>query len=430
MKDLVSFLLRLAGVGGKFAAMMVLARYASPSEVGLFGLFFAAVNLLVFVIGLDFHLFSVRELVARRSASGKLRVIATQGLLDLVLYSVFALGVFMVQSSPIGPQLPLHLGWLTVIVIADHLSQEFSRLFLILRQPHASNVIYAVKTGLWGWLAAAAIFGGILPARVESFYALWLGCNVLAIIGGALLLSLTLSGARASLPPAIGKVFRRGFAISRYYYATSIALMVVAYVDRFIVADVAGLGQAGLYTFWHSIVSLLPVAVYAMAGMHFLPVLVEAFQRRRIEEFRIGALNFARKTLLISAIFGIGILATFRIVPTILGKPEFEASYLLVALLVGTYAANAAWQVPYQVLYSAQRDRFLAYSLTAISVAIIPLTYVAARFGGIEGAALVGLITNGTILLVLSRQAARELGVGALNVSLIGRLLPRKTTGR
>ncbi len=430
MTGFVSLILRLGGVGGKFAVLLVLAREAGARTVGEFSLFFGAVNVLTFVIGLDFHLFSVRELLLRRSLSARLRVVAAQATVDGSLYLIVCAIGFVIWATGLGRSSGLPLGWLLAVVIGDHLALELSRLFQIVRHPHAANVIYAAKSGLWGWFGGALVLAGLASPNVTPFYALWVACDLLAIVGGLIYLRHFARGARPSLPSNLFAWFRRGLSVSRFFYVTSVATMVFAYIDRFMIAAWVTVADAGKYSFWQSIAGLLPIVTFAMAGMHYLPVLVESYKRNRLHDFEDAASAFMRRSLLLSCLCSAGILLIAPWIPVLLGRPEFVVDRAFVALLLVASSANAMWQVPYQVLYSAQEDRFLAAALIGLTILSIVADIAVIPFASTFGAACVSAVVNVVIFLVLQRSAKRHLGRASRTVTSgapIASLPPRET---
>lgn len=408
MRSFVSLFLRLAAVGGKFLAMLVLADVGSTKEVGNFALFFGAINVLLFAIGLDFHQFTIRELLARRTLAGRARIILGQAALDGSIYALILIAALIFATAGGSSLIPLPLGWFVAILVCDHLSQELSRLFLVLRHAHTANIIYAIKTGLWGWVGAATIYLGWVDASAESFYLAWLLADILAIAVGVVLALRLLSGVAAGLPPTYFTWVKRGLKISRLFYVTSVATMCLAYLDRFVIAQIVSIEQVGLYAFWQSIASLVPVVVFAMAGMHFLPLLVEASKQGRRDEFIRLRHSFLARTIGISLAAGAAVLVGSPWVPDLLGKQEFAADVLLVGMLVGAACLNSLWQVPYQVLYSANDDRYLAVTLTLTTVAALLLNMAIVGTFGITGAATISMVINGLVYVALDRRARRH----------------------
>lgn len=419
LSSLSGLIARLAGVGGKFVVTFVLAREAGAAAVGEFALFFGAVNILVFLIGLDFHLFSIRELLLRQTAAGRLRVMGGQLAVDGSIYGVFIVLALLAGLTGVASLLPVPLGWLVAITIGDHLASQFSRAFMMLRRPHLANLIYAAKSGLWGWVGCAAIFAGFLPADLEPFYLLWLVFDVAAIVLGVAAMRLAMRGARLSRPGNMSGWFQRGFRTSRYFYATSVSTMLIAYLDRFVIAGNAGVAEAGVYAFWQSIAGLLPIVVYAVAGMHYLPILVESYKRRRMEEFHSAAAGFLKQTVALCLMTGALVLILSPWIAGMVGKPEIQFDRSLILLLLVGAMGNALWQVPYQILYSAGEDKFLAATLILITAVWGIADFVVIPFAGIHGAAAIVATANLIIYLWLQRTAAQHLESGARGLSAV-----------
>jgi O-antigen/teichoic acid export membrane protein len=407
-----SLALRMLGVSGKFVAVLVLARLGGARDVGEFGLFFAAINVLLFAIGFDFHLFTVRELLAQREPGARLRVILGQVALDsgiyaLVLCAGWSLSILYGERLASVPIL-----WFVVILVLDHCTQELSRLFTVLRRPEAANVIYALKTGMWAWFAAAAVYLQALPARASSFYGFWIGGDLIALAAGLMLAARIFSGQRASLPAGLRAWIARGLGISWRFYASSVAIMCLAYIDRFVVARQISLAEAGRYAFWQSVVSLVPVVVYALAGMHFLPRLIEAYKHEQRAQFAAYRRQFMQRTVSASLLAAAALLLISPWVSTLLGKPAFGMSPLLVGALLLGACLSALWQVPYQVLYSASDDRFLALAVPTATAFATLLSFTLIAAAGIAGAVLANATSNAVMYLLLDRRSRRHFSSG------------------
>jgi O-antigen/teichoic acid export membrane protein len=372
--DLSSVFFRLGAVGGKFIAMLVLADVGGSKEVGEFALFFGAVR---------------------------------QFGLDIVLYILTFIVACGFHYFGFASELPVPLFIFVAILIADHAAQELSRLCLVFQRANASNAVYALKTGLWGWFGAAAIYFGAARPEAETFYRLWLLADILAILLGLAAAFSMFSGARPSMPRPWAAWVKGGLHVSKWFYITSVSSMAISYADRFIIARQVSISQVGLYSFWQSIVSLLPVVVYAAVGMQALPQLVEAAKRGRNSQLHALHSAFSKKTFRISVVTGSIILGISPYMAALIGRPEFQATPLLVIFLVGGAIMNAYWQVPYQILYSKHEDRLLAVALTTLAIITTSSNIICVPFFGIVGAAGVSFFANGAIFLWLRRAAAR-----------------------
>jgi hypothetical protein len=199
-RSLISVGLRLGGVAGKFVAVVVLAMQSGTDQVGRFTLFFSAINLFVFVIGLDLYQFVIRELLARRSPAGRLRVLFGQQAFNACIYGLVLLLAIPAVAFSGGTIFEVPLWWFVLVLITDHAAQEMSRIFIVLSRPFHANVIYVAKTGGWAWIGAAIGLLSNKPLHAESFYPLWLMMNVGALIYGVLVLRTSFRSVRSSLP--------------------------------------------------------------------------------------------------------------------------------------------------------------------------------------------------------------------------------------
>jgi O-antigen/teichoic acid export membrane protein len=409
LASFISLGLRLGGVAGKFVAILALARLSGAAEVGEFTLFFSAINVLVFVVGLDFHLFVFREVLARRTSAGQLRIILGHQLLNLGVYVVLLTAGSLVVWVAGGRILELPLVWLIAILITDHAAQELSRIFVALSRPTHANVIYVVKTGAWAWLGAVLGLTGHVPLNAETFYPLWFAANIIAIVYGVVALTQALGVERASLPSRYGRWVLHGIRVSSFFYATSVATSALGALDRFVIAGSHSVSATGLYSFWQSAASLIPIAAYAMVGMHILPHLVRAYQRGSWVDFAELHHNFLARSLWVSIPMAGLLVVAAPIATRVMGLSEIEPSILLVGLLAFTAVMTTLWQVPFQVLYSGRNDALLAGVLVSTAVLSFLLNLLVVPAAGVLGAAAIGAAANLGLYVVLAGKARRLL---------------------
>lgn len=405
LQSLISLGLRLGGVAGKFVAILVLGARSGAAEVGEFTLFFSAINVLVFVVGLDFHQFVFREVLARRTPSGQLRVILGHQALNLCIYLLLLLAGVVALVMTEGRAFGLPLPWLVVILITDHAAQELSRVFIVLSRPTEANVIYVSKTGAWAWAGALLGFAGDGPVHAESFYPLWLAANLAAIAYGAVTLGRMLRPARVSFPPHYLRWIGRGVRVSSLFYLTSVATSAFGALDRFVIAGSRSVSATGLYSFWQSAASLIPVAAYAMAGMHFLPRLIQAYQSGSSSDFAALHRRFLVHSLWVALPIAALLMLVAPLAPLVIGRGDLEPSLTLVGPLAFTAVMTALWQVPYQVLYSGRKDAPLATLIVVVAGGSFLLNLVIVPAAGVLGAAAIGAAANLGLYLALDAKA-------------------------
>jgi O-antigen/teichoic acid export membrane protein len=408
LRSAISVVLRVGGVGGKFVAVVALAADGGASEVGKFTLFFGAVNLLVFVVGLDFYQFIFRELIGRQSKDDRAQVLCGQLLFSLVIYSFLGLlAVYLSWSSV--PVLGLPIGWLVLVLVSDHAAQEMSRIFTVLSLPNAANIVYAIKTGAWAWIGVGYALMSGTPLTADFFYPMWLVANLLALLYGGLVLRSELEGARPGLPPEFRVWLFRALRVGSVFYVASVSAITMGTIDRFVIAGNSSIADVGLFGVWHGVSSLIPVIVYAIAGMHFLPRLIRAYQSGSREEFLGFRRSFFLQSACISGIGAVVITALAQVLPDLLGKSDLASPPLLVVTLCLAAIATALWQVPYQVLYSSRNDVFLAIALSGSALMNVLLNLMLVPKFGIVAAASVAAFSNAALFIALSAKAGASL---------------------
>jgi O-antigen/teichoic acid export membrane protein len=407
VRSLTSLGFRLAGVAGKFVAIVVLAAGSSATEVGKFTLFFSAINILVFVISFDFYQFVFREVIARRTPAGRLRVLFGQQIFNGMIYGIVLATALAISASGWPAIFDLPVFWLAAVLITDHAAQELSRIFTVLARPTHANIIYAIKTGAWAWAGAAVGVFSDSPLRADTFYPLWLGANLIGILIGLGVMVFEFRAITPSLPPRYRDWLTRGVWMSSPFYATSLATICLGLIDRFIIAGSQTVAAAGIYSFWQSAASLIPIILYAVCGMHFLPRLMTAVQRGQHAEFRELRQKFLTRSLVVSAILASVLLLCAPLIPALIVRSEMGAPRLLVVLLVTAAVMTALWQVPYQALYSRRDDTFLAVSIVSVTSLSVVFNLLLVPLGGAMSAAGVAAAASTGLFLILSGREHR-----------------------
>ena len=125
IKEFINVFLRGLTLFLKFSLTILLIRYFSVEDYGLFSLIQSTVIILTFVVGLDYYNFSHREMIRSEFKDFNLHL-NQQLLIYFIAYlAVIPLAYFLLSTLRLENYLILIL-----LVIAEHLSQEFYRILI------------------------------------------------------------------------------------------------------------------------------------------------------------------------------------------------------------------------------------------------------------------------------------------------------------
>src|SRR5215510_10278604 len=169
----------------KLALTLALARLLTPEEVGLFNLITSALAILVFALGLEYHYFTIRELI-EQPFNRRAAILRDQFVLHATALAV-ALPLFVLLSvSGALTRLPQWLlPWLLVLVVLELFANEAGIALVALARPVQSNVVLFIRSGIWVYVAigAAALWPEFrrLPALLAA-WTLGASCSLIAAL--------------------------------------------------------------------------------------------------------------------------------------------------------------------------------------------------------------------------------------------------------
>jgi len=398
--------LRLVTLGARFLFIFFLARYLAPDSVGYYGLFTAAVGYAMYCVGLDFHLYMTREIIAA-SAERRGALIKNQILLSSVLYLGFIpLALVLLRWTGWPEWL---LWWFIPILILEHVNQEIYRLLIALSRQTLASLQLFIRQGSWAVAAVALMFFFPECRRLDLVMAFWAGAGILAVAIGVLTLMQTRMGGWRM--PVDRRWIVNGIRVSLAFLVATLSLRGIQTIDRYWVESLAGIEVAGAYVLFFGMVSALTVFLDAGVFAFAYPDLVRLAQNGAHDAMRRRMRQMMLQILAASALFG---LASWLMLPLLLdwiGHPLYRESLDLYSWLFAATVLNAVGLVPHYALYAHRCDRTIILShVSAILVFLLagwllaPGLGVAAVPAGLCIAFLVIFVWKGLAWRLLDRN--------------------------
>lgn len=183
LSRLSNIALRGATLASKFLLVFFLARYLTAGELGLYGLLTATIAYALYLVGLDFYIYTTREI----AKIGELRfggLLKNQIAMTAALYAVFLPSLLTIFAMKLLPwQLAV---WFFVLLVLEHINQEIGRLLIALSQQHAASLNLFLRSG--SWPLAAILLMSLHPGfkSLNSVLLLWIIGDLLALTFSAL----------------------------------------------------------------------------------------------------------------------------------------------------------------------------------------------------------------------------------------------------
>jgi len=235
--------LRVVSLGSRFLLIILLAKSMLAEDFGFYGLFAGAVNYLMYVVGIDFYTYNVRDLVTRPTSTWR-ALLRDQGMLYAATFAIVTGGSLLLWAgNVIGGGT---LIWLLLLLATEHMAQELNRLMIIAGKVLQSSLALFIRSGLWVLVLAALWWQNpTAPLQVQQVFTLWLGGGVLAIVWSLYCLRHVLCDRSSAGAPVDWPRLREGIRVAALFFAGTLVLKFASTADRFLVEHFAGLAAVG-----------------------------------------------------------------------------------------------------------------------------------------------------------------------------------------
>lgn len=373
-KNLVNISLRGLTLGSRFLFVFFLARFISPEKLGLYGLFSAAVGYALYFVGLDFYTYVTRAAI-KSSKDEWGWMLKNQGALSAVMYLVFfPLSVVLFKFDLLPSELFL---WFFVILILEHVNQEFGRFFIAVSEQLVSSLVLFFRQGSWAVLIVVLMVLEPQTRTLHFVLAAWAVGGILALAVG--IYRLRSMGVRGWNRPLDWIWVKRGLIVCIPLLGATLALRGVQTVDRYWLQALADTRMVGLYVLYMSIASTLLAFLDAGVFAYAYPALIRCFQSNQDQEFKK---QLGKMLILTVTACGIFSLVSLILLPHLLrwiGNDFYLAHQDLYGWVLSAMVINCIGMVFHYALYAQGRDRpIIASHLASIAVFIV-VTWLASR---------------------------------------------------
>lgn len=392
---------RACTLASRAVLIVFFARFLTPAELGLYGLFTVSIALVLYVLGFDFYNYVTRELLSRPREYWP-AMLRDQALFHLATYAIVLPALLVLFASNL---LPWALGgWFYTLLILEHVSQELYRLLLTNSQSFLANVALFLRAGAWIFIYVGI---GVVyaPARCLTSVWLWWAAGSVAGIVVSLLSLADLPWRLALKTPINFPWLRRGIRISGRLLGGTLSLWGITTFDRYLLQHYRGFDAVGVYSFYMSVAGAIVVFVDAGIVAPLYPALVSAAasdpqQYARLRRRFSRSVWFGSLTLAIAAAIAIRPVLWFINRPAYSGHLEILWVLLLFAVLsVATRPATYA-------LYAHKCDNQLVLTSFGGLVTLALLGPVLTSTKGIAGMAFTVCISM--TVIVLGRAACER----------------------
>jgi O-antigen/teichoic acid export membrane protein len=389
----------------KFLLMLYMASFLDYRSIGILGLFQSSVVIFTKIAGLGLY-FSFNRQLPSLAAQDQRSLVRRQYTIYLLVYGVLASLILIGAQIAQQPMVPI----LVFIVIAclEHLLFECSQTLFALQRPMAANLVYCGGTSFW---VLVAVIAGLLQPGLRTLQVI-LGAWLTGLIVVTLCIGIA---ARTWIwkpewnPWSIGRCLIESFAKSSVLMVAMTAATATLFVDRYLIAEINGLTDTGVYTFLWSFSNAVQTLVLTSIHVVATPKLVQYFHRGE------GSLLRLEVKALVANVLGLVAPGCFLMWFSLRWlAPHLNQDMTIIehldtfALMLVAVFLRVLAEIGANVLYASNQDRrLLLHWLSLLTLACI-FHVVLIPLMGIKGAAIANISMN-LIALCLHGQAAMKI---------------------
>jgi O-antigen/teichoic acid export membrane protein len=382
--------------------VFVFARHLTPADLGAFAIITAGVAFALLVMGLDFYVYSTREIPG--ADPRKIRsVILNHAAFLLGAYVV--LGPFVLYAAATSPELASHLRWFVALTIAEHANQEVGRIIQVLGRATFSTVLLFLRSAAWVIVLVPVLQVNESARSLDIVLASWLAASTIALVWGASWIARTV-GLRGGAALDV-RWIRAGTKIAGLYFISTLLFRGVSSLDRFVVERLAGSAVVAKYALTVMIGMVIPNVADSAVMAYAFPRQIMEYRRGDWAAFKRVTAQSARSAAAVIVVLSAGAVVMGAQLGSILGNEHYQLPVQWVGLGIGAGALFAIGLLPHYVLYAANRDRDILLANVAGFV-VFTAAVAAARVLASVTAVLVGITISYAVLLGIKTAFARR----------------------
>lgn len=393
--------LRGTGILGKFLLSFLITKKISLDFQGTFSLVSTTVTLLVLFYGLDFYVYSNKLIIQNKEQATF--YLKNNLFFYFSLYLVFTPLIYVLAKLFLN-DFSFSISLLVLVVIFEHLGQEFFRMFIALKRVYFANLLLFLRTGLWAILTVLYLwFAEKIKISINDLLIVWAMSSGLTVALSFIIF------------PNVKKLFKekldikwikKGVNVASQMFLATIFLKVIEFSDRYLIDYFYDKEYVGIYTFYFQLANLSNVIIFTLYISFLYPELINSiYVRNEVSTKRLQQ-EIRNKTIIVT--IGLSLIYAL-LLPVLLRFVERPVlnnySWLLYGLLLGNLFLNLSYAWHYSLIGYNREIKILKVTFIGF-VFSLTLNLFLIKAIGIWGAVL-SQILSGLLMFFLKRREAK-----------------------
>ncbi|MFD2563561.1 oligosaccharide flippase family protein [Aquimarina rubra] len=411
LEKVITLLVRFVGIGSRFLLTFLLTKEISLEFQGEYSLVVTSVALLVILFGFDFYVHSNRMIVkGEYDAVFCLKNSVTFYLLSYcVLFPAiwFFFKIFSIEF--------VRVELLLVLILFEHLGQEFFRTYIALGRPLLANILLFIRTGLWCLiLVLGLLFLKPFQVDLNNILVIWLISAIICAMLGFIFFP----NLKSFFKIKVDKIWiKRGVIVGATMFLSTICLKIIEYSDRYLIVLFTSKKDLGIYSVFFQLVNVVNVVVFTMYISFLYPSIIKGVYNSNFGAVRAAQKTIKTKTILAVVFYGI---ASFFFLPFFLefiGKEELNQNmFLFYIMLISTLFLNFSFTSHY-VIVGAEKEKMIFTATFIACLVNLAINFSLIPFFGIYGSAFAMLLSNITLFVIKRKFEKKIIKISLPNAS-------------
>ena len=359
-----NYLILLKGLtlGSRLIFVLFIASKLSIPELGLYGVYSAAVFLIAYIVGLELGALSSRNIIIDESYKNSI-IISNMGVI-IISMSLFSIPIIWLVCNYLNNE---NFIIVFCLVFLEAFCTEYRKVLNSLQKPFTSSLVDFIKTSSWVWPIIFYFQFNLDNLNIEVILNAW----AIGLIAGAIVILYSLRNYIILEKDLINwKLNLTSNQIIIFYNGLSFLFIEVS--ARLILKLKGDSTELGLYTLYSGFVLSIPILIWSATLAIDYRNILDAVQKNKMIEFKIKVeKNFIRGFFYWMVLTIMSIIAIF-IYLKYFGKKEFYDninSYFLMLLipLVHLFVTNLS-----NVLHLNKKDSLIAWAYTIALILCMP----------------------------------------------------------
>lgn len=374
MLNFINVVLRGITLLSKFVLILFLAKYLEPDQVGLYGLLTATIGYAFYFLGFEFYTFSNRELI--KKPADWAYILKSQLIFTLAMYIVFSPFLILIFYYKL---LPYSIAAsFAVLLVLEHFSQEFNRIFVALSKPLLASFILFIRSASWIYVVISVMYFDEHQRTLDFLLMNWMaGAFLACLISIYVIYKMHLQGWKTSVN---WTWIKQGIMKAAPFFLAAAALRGMFTVDRYWMESLSDLKTVGAYVLFMSISNALVSFLDSGVFVFSYPQLIKYFDEKNAVAFKKQFKKLIGQVVSVVILFSITTIISVKYVLVFLNKQHYiDYSWMFPYLLLAT-GFFCLGMVPQYGLYAQNKDRHIIISNILSFIIFIITTGIISKF--------------------------------------------------